>query len=304
MPSSSRNARVRVPASTSNLGSGFDVLGLGLGIYLDVEIEHRDGEIVVESHGEGSELLPTDRSNLIAEMVCRAGGEVAERGFHLKVHNRIPLTRGFGSSAAAIVAGLALGMWLKEERVDEQELLRESTRIEGHPDNVSASIFGGLTASAVVDEQVISHRMRLPEEVEVVGIVPDRELSTRAAREALPDAYDRSDVVFNLQRLAMLLTSISNGDLEAIGAGVEDRLHQEYRMALMPEMRDVLQAIEACEGALGGFVSGAGPAIAALVRGNGEHVGEVGAKAFQRHGIEAEYKLLSVDYQGFELSIG
>jgi homoserine kinase len=274
---------------------------LALGFYLDVELETTDGSISVESTGEGGDELPTDESNLIAQMVLRAGGEAARSGFHLRVHNEIPLTRGFGSSAAAIVAGLALGLWLETGEIDRDELLRLSTEIEGHPDNVSATIFGGLTVSAVVDEEVISHSLRLPAAVGVVGIIPEREISTIDARNALPDRYDRADVVFNLQRLGLLLSSLSKGDLSAIGAGVQDKLHQDYRIGILPEMAAVIERVSALDGALGAFVSGAGPAVAVLVQDDGELVGRAGVKAFTERDIDARFKLLDVDYEGIQL---
>lgn len=302
MATSGQKAKIRVPASTSNLGSGFDVLGLALSLYLEVELEVIEGPVEVRSTGEGAEDLPTDEKNLIAQMVLRAGGEKAREGFRLHVNNEIPLTRGFGSSAAAIVAGLALGMWLKDGDVDRAELLRLSTEIEGHPDNVSASIFGGLTVSAVVEDKVVSHSLRLPDAVTVVGIVPEREISTVDARNALPQHYERADVVFNLQRLGLLLSSLSKGDLSTIRYGVADRLHQAYRIGILPEMAAVIDRIDLLEESLGAFVSGAGPAVAALINGDPTRAGEVGVAAFEERDIAASCCTLDVDYGGIVIT--
>lgn len=300
---SSRKAKIRVPASTSNLGSGFDVLGLGVSMYLHVEVESVEGPVVVTNTGEGAAELPEDERNLIAQMVLRIGGEPARRGFRLNVHNEIPLTRGFGSSAAAIVAGLAAGQVLRNGAVDADALLRESTEIEGHPDNVSASIYGGLTVSAVVDGCVLSHRLRLPESVSLVGIVPEREISTVDARNALPDVYSRADVVFNLQRLALLLSSLSTGDLAALPFGFDDRLHQDYRIGILPEMAAVIERMQSLDRTLGAFVSGAGPAVAALVDGDPEAAAERGVAAFEEAGIAARACLLAIDYEGIKVDV-
>ena len=290
--------RVRVPASTANLGSGFDVLGLGLGMYLDLDLTLRPGPIVVRCSGEGAAALPTDATNLIAQVIVDAGGAAVAGGFELRTHSEIPLTRGFGSSASAIVGGLALAQLARDGALDRDELLRVSTEMEGHPDNVSASIHGGLTVSATIGASVASRSLRLPDGVQIVAITPDRELSTSAARRALPDAWPKADVVFNMQRLAMFITAVHSGEMELLRAGLADLLHQPYRFPLLPQMQTAIEEMSARAGCLGAFISGAGPAIVAFATDNAEQIGTAGARPFIDAGIAASWRVLDVDYEG------
>lgn len=301
MSNEQRQWRVRVPASTSNLGSGFDVLGLGLGMYLDLELTTNTGCIEVTTEGEGEGQLPSDRSNLIAQLILEHAPSLEEGGFRVATRSDIPLTRGFGSSASAIVGALALAQLVNKGEIDRQEILRISTALEGHPDNVSGSIFGGLTISAMLENEVVSQSIRLPESVRVVAITPDRELSTSAARAALPAAYERKDAVFNLQRLGQLISGLYENNLEMIAAGLNDKLHQSYRCGLMPAMGVAIDRMKAIDGCIGAFVSGAGPAVAAFVSSNAEAIGEAGVSAFVDDGITARYRVIEVDYQGVTL---
>ncbi len=289
---------IRVPASTSNLGAGFDVLGLALGMHLTASLEVTASGLDVQIDGDGADRLPRDASNLIVRMMLEEAGH-PKMGIRLRTHSNIPLTRGFGSSGTAAIAGVALGHFLKHgELPDRQAVLRRTTAFEGHPDNVSASIFGGLTVSAQIDNDVVCRTLRLPESTKIVAVVPECELSTEAARAALPVAYSRGDVVFNLQRLAILMTGLMSGDSELLSHGVDDRLHQPYRFGLLPSMRDVADAMSSTEGCRGAFISGAGPTIAAFATGNGDAIGGAGVRAFADAGIGAEYRLLEPDYAG------
>lgn len=290
--------RVRVPASTSNLGSGFDVLGLGLGMYLDLEMTTHTGSIEVTTTGEGEGQLPTDRSNLIASLILEHAPHLESVGFRVRTHSEIPLTRGFGSSASAIVGALALAQLATTGVIDRQAILRISTELEGHPDNVSGSIFGGLTISASVDDEVLSHSIRMPAAVRLVAITPDRELSTTAARAALPVAYERKDAVYNLQRLGQLISGLYENNLEMIAAGLNDRLHQSYRCGLMPAMGEAIDRMKATPGCVGAFVSGAGPAVAAFASDNADAIGEAGVSSFIDAGIDARYRVVEIDYAG------
>ncbi len=291
--------RVRVPASTANLGSGFDVLGLALQMYLEVEVTPGGSELEIENKGLGADQLPTDRSHLIYRMIAEHAGDDMPRGLRLKVDNGIPLTRGFGSSASAIVAGISIGMWIKNGTPPERTpVLEAATRVEGHPDNVSACILGGLTVSGVVDDQVLATSLRIPHGIHIVAITPDREISTRKAREVLPLSISRAEAVFNLQRLGLLLAGLFQNRRDLLIHGVGDQIHQRRRYPLLPAMGSVLQALNDHRGCLGAFVSGAGPAIAAFTSDDGNRIGELGVAEFKRAGIESEYKVLAPDYLG------
>ncbi len=291
--------RVRVPASTANLGSGFDVLGLALQMYLEVEATPGGDRLEIDNQGLGSDELPTDRHHLIYRMIAEHAGDHMPRGLRLKVDNRIPLTRGFGSSASAIVAGISIGMWIKSGTPPERiPVLEAATRVEGHPDNVSACILGGLTVSGVVDDQVLATSLRIPHGINVVAVTPDREISTRKAREVLPLSISRAEAVFNLQRLGLLLAGLFQNRRDLLIHGVGDQIHQRRRYALLPAMGSVLQALNDHRSCLGAFVSGAGPAIAAFTSDDGNRIGELGVAEFKRAGIESEYKVLAPDYLG------
>ena len=291
--------KVRVPASTSNLGSGFDVVGLALQMYLEVELEAEGEELVIESEGLGASQLPCDENNLIFRMIREHAGDAVPAGLRIRIRNDIPLTRGFGSSAAAIVAGIALGEWLKCGTPPERQVVLEAaTAAEGHPDNASAAVLGGLTVSAVIDGQVEATSLRLPYGIEIVVLIPDREIETKKAREVLPLSIPRSEAVFNLQRLGLLLAGLFQNNRSYLYHGVKDRIHQGRRIHLLPAMGSVVKALNDHRGCLGAFISGAGPAVAAFTSGDGQKLGELGVEEFSREGIPAEAQVLAPDYLG------
>src|SRR3990167_2794118 len=197
--------RVRVPASSANLGPGFDVLALALGLYLRCTLRESGAGFAVRVSGTDSAAITRDESNLIWRAFLRLAGERAPRGVELQIVNEIPIGKGLGSSAAAIVAGLALANeWTGLNK--SKEIVQLAAEMEGHPDNVSAAVWGGLVASCQAEDgRVLSVRNQLSANVEVVLVVPEFELPTEAARAALPAQYSRQDAVFNLQRVALLL---------------------------------------------------------------------------------------------------
>jgi homoserine kinase len=291
--------KVRVPASTANLGSGFDTLGLAFQMYLEVEATPGGTGLRIEAEGVNVAQIPLDASNLIYRQIIEYAGEAMPRGLHLKIANRIPLTRGFGSSAAAIVAGIAIGLWIRNGTPPErQPVIDAATRVEGHPDNVSASVLGGLTVSSMIGDQVITNSLRVPYGVEIVIVIPDRELSTQKAREVLPLSIPRAEAVFNLQRLGLLLTGLFLNKKELLIHGVADSIHQTRRTHLLPAMGDAVQALNRDRECLGAFISGAGPGVACFTNTGGLRLGEIGAAAFRADGIPAEYRVIAPDYLG------
>src|SRR6185295_5256926 len=173
-----------------------------------------------------------------------------------------------------------------------------ATRVEGHPDNVSACVLGGLTVSATIDEQVIATSLRVPQGIQIGVIIPEKELSTRKAREVLPLSIPRSEAVFNLQRLGLLLSGLFLNKKELLIHGVADSIHQTRRTHLLPAMGDALQALNRDRECLGAFISGAGPGVACFTNTGGLRLGEIGAAAFQAAGIPAEYRVMAPDYLG------
>jgi homoserine kinase len=241
--------RARAPASSANLGPGFDALAVALGLYVEVTVEPAE-RLSMSTSGEGSELA-ADASHLAAQVASAVAGH---DHLAITVHSDIPVGRGLGSSAAlALAAAAAAGA---------SDPMAVAARVDGHPENAAASALGGLVAAATVDDATVAYRLPLDPELAFVVLVPDRPLPTREARAALPVSVPHRDAAFNLGRMGLLIAGLADmGRL--IGAATEDRLHQGPRSRLFPEA-DVLLAglIEA--GALASCWSGAGPALLAL----------------------------------------
>ena len=230
-------------------------------------------------------------------LLKRAHRDDEVKGFHIRMTNHIPLSRGLGSSAAAIVAGLKAANALLGNRFSRRELLQLATNIEGHPDNVAPAIFGGFTISVVTRGRVecFSLMPRMP--LKLVVAVPQFPLSTRLARSVLPEQVRMRDAVFNVSRAALLVAALTKGQPRFLCSAFADALHQPYREKLIPGMRDVFRAARRA-GALGASLSGAGPCLIAYTLENEEAVGQAMVEAFKEHEIEAHALQLSIDAHG------
>jgi homoserine kinase len=253
---SERRRIVRVPASSANLGPGYDVFGAALAFELELEVAEA-GEFSVVS--EGLEV-PTDRSNLIVRAFEHLH---SADGISFRVRSDIPLARGLGSSASAIVAGLMAADHLFELANSRQDLLANATRIEGHPDNVAAALYGGITlcppgpGDGAQPAPVV---LAPPEGVEGILVIPEQEVSTTAARAAMPAELPLADVTHNVAAAAQLALGIERSDLDLIRDGLADRIHQRRRAHLFPRSIELID--RAAElGALGATISGAGPTV-------------------------------------------
>jgi homoserine kinase len=304
--SSGKEIRVRVPASSANLGPGFDALALALGLYLRCTLRPSKGGLKITATGTDASEIPADESNLIWKTFAKNAGENASGAFELEIANEIPLGRGLGSSAAAIVAGLALAdAWSGTKSGaktgttrGKQWLIEAATGLEGHPDNVSAAALGGLVVSCQTDDgRVLTAAGSVPRDVQVVLVVPEQRLSTEAARAVLPQHYARQDAVFNVQRAALFLAALQSGRTDLLREAMRDRIHQPYRAPLIPGFTEALQ-VEGVPGLLGVALSGAGPSVIALCQGDGSAAGAAIAGCFRRKGIPADATVLSIDPQG------
>lgn len=291
--------RVRVPATSANLGPGFDALGLALALHNEVVAEAA-AEVMVSIEGEGRGRLDEGAKNLVARAVALAH-EVAGRPFHgARLHciNRIPLSRGLGSSAAAWVGGLLAANALMGGPLDREAVLTAAARAEGHPDNVAAALLGGLTVSCADGGRVTAVGLPAPSEVEWVVLLPETESSTREARAVLPDTVSRSDAVFNVQRVSLLLAALATGRADLLDQAMQDRLHQPYRQRLFPWM-EAIAAAGRRAGGLGCVLSGAGPSMLAAVRQqDGRAVAEAMERALRDAGIAGRAMVLPVDPVG------
>jgi len=275
--------RVRVPATSANLGPGFDALGMALSLYAWVEMAPSD-QTSFTLLGDHMRGIPADKSNLIytlaQKVFAEAGASVPE--LEISMYSAIPLTRGLGSSAAAIVAAIGAANALIGSPLPKEELFRIATAEEGHPDNVGPALFGGIVSSVWDGAKASYIRLEPPERLTTLVAIPAYELSTSKARAALPDHVSRADAVFNLSRAALLTAALATGRLEAIRDAIDDRLHQPYRAILVPGLERVLREA-ADRGALGAALSGAGPTAIAFVDRESERKAEL--EAFLREAM-------------------
>jgi homoserine kinase len=260
--------------------------------------EEADG-LAVRVQGEGAGRLPADGTNVVVQGI-RTIFETAGRAFRgAAVHsaNRIPPSRGLGSSAAAWVAGLTAGNALLGDPLDRDALLLLASRAEGHPDNVAAALLGGLTVSAALGDRVVAVRLPVPRALSWIVLVPEMESSTQAARAVLPTEVPRPDAVFNLQRLSLLLAALTAGPHSLLADAMHDRLHEPYRLRLFPWLDRVKR--EACAaGALGCALSGAGPSVLAAASDGAVAVARAMEAALRREGVGGTARVLPVDLEG------
>jgi len=289
-------ATLKVPASTSNLGSGFDTFGLAISLYNYFMAKPSD-RWSFEIEGEGKDL-PKDDENLFARVYIRACEVFGGKPFPLKVKmiNHIPTARGLGSSATAIVSALKFWELFQEKELSVEEKLRVAFEFEPHPDNLLPALLGGFLVCAV-DEEVHYQKLDFPEDIRIVVCIPDFELSTKKAREVLRKEISLKDAIYNLQRASLLVSSLCKRNYGLLKEAVKDRLHQPYRKELIPGFNDVLESAY-FSGALAVFLSGAGPTVASFCLDGEDRVGSAMVSAFEKHGISASYMSLSVDKEG------
>jgi homoserine kinase len=300
----SQGVRVKVPASTANLGPGFDTLGMALSLYSWIEMKASERTIF---HLYGDEMggLPTDKSNLIykvAQMVFEEAGQ-AVPDLEISMYSEIPLTRGLGSSASAIVGALAAANALIGSPLPDSKLFDMATDLEKHPDNVGASLFGGIITAVWDGAHADYIRIEPPADLGTLVVIPDFELATSKAREALPAQVSLADAVYNISRTSLMTAALSAGRLDLIRAAMQDRIHQPYRVPLVPGMAKIL-AEATSHGALGIALSGAGPTMIALVDRNDSRVEELSAyllETMKAEGISSSCYPLNPVAEGVQL---
>lgn len=293
-----RRVSVKVPATSANLGPGFDTLGMALSYYDELEVEAVAGEgAFVEVHGEGEGEVPTDASNLVVQSIAFTFEKFGQKlpGLRLKAHNIIPHGRGMGSSGAAVVSGIVAAKGLLEGIVEisEQDLLDIATELEGHPDNVAPALFGGLTI-AWEDESGPHHKkLFVHRGVSPLELVPNHKMSTALARSLQPESVPHNDAVFNVSRSALLIAALIQSP-ELLLAATEDRLHQDYRAAAMPETDAIVKLMR--EHGHAAVVSGAGPSVLVLASDPAERL--EASKLAAKHYPDWKSLMLAVDFKG------
>ena len=289
-----------VPASSANFGPGFDVLGVALALHNVAELAEADG-LTVEIEGEGAESLPRDGRNVVVRG-ARLVYEAAARpfpGLAVRQRNGIPPSRGLGSSASAWLAGILGANALLGAPLGLDAVMDLAVGQEGHPDNLGASLHGGLTATCWDAETRAIVSLPVPDAVEFAVLVPDFEASTAAARAALPASYPRPDAVYNVGRVALLVAAWTQARWDLVGQAMGDRLHQSYRgRAMFPWLDGVLAAAREA-GGLGAALSGAGPCVLGVTRaGSGEAVARAMTEALARVGHQGRGCVLGADSRG------
>ncbi|MDO5728124.1 MAG: homoserine kinase [Actinomycetaceae bacterium] len=264
------HVRVRVPATSANLGPGFDTAGLALGIYDEIELRAIAGQTRVTVHGYGEDSVPTDERNLVVQATRRTLDylDASQVGLLLTARNRIPHASGLGSSAAAVVAGILLARGLAGEgAMTDEEVLELATQMEGHPDNAAPAIFGGVTFSWTVEPGRGARSIALPapERMNASVLIPHYSVATSAARAALPEVVAHEDARFNVARTGLLaLILAGKADPRYLMDATDDRLHQRQRSETMPQTYDLVCYLR--ERGLPAVVSGAGPTVLVLAQ--------------------------------------
>lgn len=296
MTGSMRSVLVRVPGSTSNLGSGFDALGMALTLYNELEVSLTGGSgLLVQVAGEGRDTLPRDETNEVARLLRAHGLRGAAT---IRLVNGVPIARGLGSSAAARLAALLAARALSSR--GGGDVLETAIALEGHPDNVAPALLGGLRLSVQDGGSWLQAPLRnpSPRELKVVLAVPDFELSTEQARRVLPKKVPRADAVFESSRLGLLVHAFERRRYPLLKTAMQDALHQPYRQRLVPGMARVIDAALAA-GAFGASLSGAGPAMLAFSPpAKAGRVGRAMQKAFLARRVESRVLVLDVDTKG------
>lgn len=295
-----QEVNVRVPATTANMGAGFDTFGMALAMYNTIGLRRLQGRgIRLANVGSHTKSMEQPRDNLTVRAARLVFDTVHERfsGLEFKMYNVIPVSRGLGSSAAAIVGGLLAANLLLGEPLSREELLELAVELEGHSDNVAPALYGGFVSSCQRGGKTVVLRLTPPEQLRAVAAIPDFYLSTSRARKILSAEVRREDAVHNIQCAALLVGAMATGDLQLFATAFDDRLHQEQRYRLIKGAKRVLRAAKGA-GALAAGLSGAGPTLIAFTDTDGAAVRQAMRRAWFSCGVHPKVLVLEQDNDG------
>ena len=300
--------KIRVPATTANLGPGFDCLGLALKLYLNLEIEETEEGLVIEYQGEGAEKFSAKKKEdtliwkSINLVLKRAYNDIHKKGLKIRMLNEIPVTRGLGSSASAIMGGIMGAAKLYNIDLTNQEMLELALSLEGHMDNIVPALIGGLTlAYKTGQEEIRWTRIKTPPDLRIVLAIPEFALNTKEMRKVLPQKVALPEAIFNLSRSALLVNALQNSDWEVLAEAMEDRLHQPYRTPFIPGIEDMFSQIKKT-GLAGAALSGSGPSVVSLTKmGSEEAISKIMKDSFLKAGITCRVFVLEADLDGTKL---
>jgi homoserine kinase len=293
--------RIKVPATTSNMGPGFDSIGMALDIWNTVTIQLSDHPIV-SIEGSGNDTLPTNEHNLVyrAAMKLLEIINQEEVNFHISCENNIPLERGLGSSAAAIVGGLSAANAITGSTVSKEKILELAVSLEGHADNAAPAVNGGVQIAIKDNDSICTFPVSISDDLNAVLYIPDLLINTTMARDILPDVVPINDVVYNLGRVALLINSLASGRFQDLCIATTDRLHQPARSNLFPQMQLLINAAMHA-GSLGAFLSGSGSTVLALTQGRELTIAYEIAEAAKKANLPGEVKITSLSLRGVYL---
>jgi homoserine kinase len=297
-----RQVTISVPATSANLGPGYDCLGIALDLRHRVTFstQHEPG-LHITASGEDAHLIPKDKTNLVyrsMELVFqRVGGQPAGLQIHQK--NEIPVASGLGSSSSAVLAGMFGANELAGSPLTREQVLQMATDLEGHPDNVAPAVYGGLVLGVQSARGLLVEQFAVPP-MEVLVVLPDFELLTETARAALPAQVSLTDAIHNISRLGMLIHALQTADYDRLSVAMQDRLHQPYRIPIITGMADAMRAAREA-GAAGVALSGAGPGLIAFAAAGYETIAAAVATAFHNAGVNSRQWQLSVDNDGISI---
>ena len=254
--------KVKVPATTANVGPGFDSLGIALTLYNEIEVEEINSGLSIEVKGRDSEKIDTDENNLVYKSMIKTFNEIGYdyKGLKIKQYNNIPIGRGLGSSAASIIGAIVAANKLAGNVLTQDEILDIAVEIEGHPDNVAPALFGGVVVSCSDNNHTNYIKFPVDERLKFIVAIPEVILSTKDSRNVLPKKVTFEDAVFNLSRSSLLVASLMSGDLEKLDIALQDRLHQPYRIGLLNSLKNISKEAKK-QGLNRVFLSGAGPSV-------------------------------------------
>ena len=295
---------VKIPSTTANIGAGFDTFGMAFGFYSTVTIQ-TGGDfsgIKITNHGEVTNSLQDPKRNLVALCARKLWDKVGfdYNGVEFILQNDIPVSRGLGSSAAAIVGGFVAANEIAGKPFDEKAILEMCVDMEGHPDNVAPALLGGFVSSCRRDGETIVFKAIPPADLKAVVAIPDFHLSTKVAREAMPTEVTVPDAVYNIQCASLLVGAMLSGNYELLGKAIDDKLHQPYRFPLIKGADKVLAAAKDA-GALAAALSGAGPTLIAFTNGDGIAIRDAMEKAWNSIDVKCRVIVLEQDNEGVKV---
>ena len=283
---------IKVPATTANIGPGFDTLGIALTLYNKIKIKKSNNKIF--NWGSTNLDIPNKENFILTSLDYTLKKYNKDLGYEIEaIEMNIPVSRGLGSSASSIVLGIYAAFYIMNKSFNKSEILNIATEIEGHPDNVAPAIFGGMISSIVTDKRIIYTKTKFPNNIKFNVLIPNFKLSTYEMRKVLPKEFSKEDCIFNISRVAVLINSLNNNELENLKVALNDKIHQPYRLNLIENGKSIFNFINKTN-SLGYFISGAGPTLISLEKTeNFSNNKEILEKFL--NSLENSWKVLSLD---------